>query len=405
MERTTFGMTFYIRRTKLDKTGKAPVFLRITMNGLRADTSIKYHISPQLWNTAKGRALENSREGKEVNRMLEAIGFNIMQVRRQLESEGVAVSAQSILSRYLGKDAPQRHTLMEVFREHNEKCRALSGIDFAPTTVQRYESLFRITEEFLRTKYGQDDFYLDDLPEQLVEDYEFYMKTDRRCAHNTVMKNLKNFKKIIRIAMTNGWLKNDPFREKHIHMEQVERAFLEKHEFLHVLEKQIDIPRIRQVRDIFCFCCLTGLAFTDVQQLKPEHIVKDINGMDWIRKARQKTRNMCNIPLLDAARKILERYKDNPYCQAHGVLLPVCSNQKMNAYLKELADICGIRKHLSTHCARHTFATLTLASGATIENVAKMLGHANTNMTRHYARILDSSIMRDMQSVAKSMAI
>ena len=231
------------------------------------------------------------------------------------------------------------------------------------------------------------------------------MKTDRRCAHNTVMKNLKNFKKIIRIAMTNGWLKNDPFREKHIHMEQVERAFLEKHEFLHVLEKQIDIPRIRQVRDIFCFCCLTGLAFTDVQQLKPEHIVKDINGMDWIRKARQKTRNMCNIPLLDAARKILERYNDNPYCQAHGVLLPVCSNQKMNAYLKELADICGIRKHLSTHCARHTFATLTLASGATIENVAKMLGHANTNMTRHYARILDSSIMRDMQSVAKSMAI
>lgn len=127
--------------------------------------------------------------------------------------------------------------------------------------------------------------------------------------------------------------------------------------------------------------------------------------MDWIRKARQKTRNMCNIPLLDAARKILERYKDNPYCQTHGVLLPVCSNQKMNAYLKELADICGIRKHLSTHCARHTFATLTLASGATIENVAKMLGHANTNMTRHYARILDSSIMRDMQSVAKSMAI
>lgn len=112
MERTTFGMTFYIRRTKLDKTGKAPVFLRITMNGLRADTSIKYHISPQLWNTAKGRALENNREGKKVNRMLKAIGFNIMQVRRQLESEGVAVSAQSILSRYLGKDAPQRQLIL-----------------------------------------------------------------------------------------------------------------------------------------------------------------------------------------------------------------------------------------------------------------------------------------------------
>ena len=281
----------------------------------------------------------------------------------------------------------------------------MSGIDFSPTTVQRYDSLLRITQEFLNRQYGKTDFYLDELPERLVEDYEFYMKIQRKCAHNTVMKNLKNFKKIIRIAMTNGWLKKDPFREKHIHMEKVERAFLEKHEFLQVLNKQIDIPRIGQIRDIFCFCCLTGLAFADVQQLKPEHIVKDINGMEWIRKARQKTKNMCNIPLLEEARKILDRYKEHPYCQAHSVLLPVCSNQKMNMYLKELADICGIRKHLSTHIARHTFATLTLASGATIDNVAKMLGHTNTNMTRHYARILDSSIMRDMQIVAKNIAM
>jgi len=108
---------------------------------------------------------------------------------------------------------------------------------------------------------------------------------------------------------------------------------------------------------------------------------------------------------MDAAQEILSRYSNNPYCQAHGVLLPVCSNQKMNSYLKELADICGISKHLSTHTARHTFATLTLASGATIENVAKMLGHSDTKMTRHYARILDSSIMRDMQAVAKNMAL
>lgn len=160
-----------------------------------------------------------------------------------------------------------------------------------------------------------------------------------------------------------------------------------------------------RIRDIFCFCCLTGLAYTDALQLESSHIVTDINGMQWIRKPRQKTRNMCNVPLLDAAQKILNRYKDDPWCQAHGVLLPVCSNQRMNSYLKELADICGIRKNLSTHTARHTFATLTLASGASIENVAKMLGHANTNMTRHYARILDSSIMRDMQAVAVNMEL
>lgn len=172
-----------------------------------------------------------------------------------------------------------------------------------------------------------------------------------------------------------------------------------------MLHKEISIPRLAQVRDIFCFCCLTGLAFTDVQQLKAEHLVVDIHGKIWIRKARQKTKNMCNIPLLDEAQKILDRYKDHPYCQTHGVLLPVCSNQKMNFYLKELADICGIPKNLSTHTARHTFATLTLASGATIDNVAKMLGHANVNMTRRYAKVLDSSIMRDMEVVAENMAL
>lgn len=160
-----------------------------------------------------------------------------------------------------------------------------------------------------------------------------------------------------------------------------------------------------QIRDVFAFCCLTGLAFSDVKQLRPEHIAVDINGVNWIRKPRQKTGSMCNIPIISAAQEILSRYSDNDYCQMHGVLLPVCSNQKMNAYLKELADVCGIRKLLSTHTARHTFATLTLASGATIENVAKMLGHSDTKMTRHYARILDSSILRDMQIVAKNMAL
>lgn len=200
-------------------------------------------------------------------------------------------------------------------------------------------------------------------------------------------------------------MKNDPFANVCFHLENVERDFLEKHELKKLLDKTIDIPRLAQIRDIFAFCCLTGLAFSDVKQLRAEHIATDINGMQWIRKTRQKTGNMCNIPLLDAAREILARYHNNPYCQAHDVLLPVCSNQKMNVYLKELADICGIKKSLSTHVARHTFATLTLASGATIETVAKMLGHSDTKMTRHYARILDSSIMRDMQTVAKNMAL
>ena len=405
MERTTFSLLFYIRRDKLNKRGEAPVFMRLTINGERADASIKRFIEPHAWNSEKGKANEKCRGGKDLNLYLDAISANILQIQRDFELDKKEVSAQIILNRYLGKDQSNRHTLMEVFHAHNKKCRALIGINFAPDTVLRYETCLRLTEEFMRNTYKKEDCYLDEVTKQFVEEFEFYLKTVRKCCHNTTTKYLANFKKIVRIALANGWMKKDPFAQIRFHLDEVEREFLEKQELKTLLSKKISIPRLAQIRDIFCFCCFTGLAFSDVKQLKSEHLVTDINGMVWIRKSRQKTKNMCNIPLLDEANKILDRYKDHPYCQTQGVLLPVCSNQKMNMYLKELADICGIRKNLSTHTARHTFATLTLASGATIDNVAKMLGHANVNMTRHYAKVLDSSIMRDMQIVAENMAL
>lgn len=405
MERTSFSLLFYIRRTKLNKAGEAPIFMRITVNGQRADASARRFIEPRLWNTAKGKAVENGRGCKELNFYLDAVSANILRVQRDMELEGTELSAHAVLDRYLGKDRSERHTLIGLFIEHNEKQKKLVGIDVAPATAVRYETCRKLVGQFLWQAYRRKDMYLDEMSRQFVEDYEYFLKTERCCSHNTAIQYLKNLKKITRIAQMKGWLSRDPFAEIRFHKEQIDRDFLEKHELKKLLDKTIDIPRLAQIRDIFAFCCLTGLAFSDVKQLRREHIATDINGMQWIRKTRQKTGNMCNIPLLDAAQEILARYHNNPYCQAHDVLLPVCSNQKMNSYLKELADICGIKKHLSTHTARHTFATLTLASGATIETVAKMLGHSDTKMTRHYARILDSSIMRDMQTVAKNMAL
>lgn len=404
MERTSFSLLFYIRRTKLNKFGEAPIFMRLTVNGNRSDASVKRFIAPRLWNSRKGKATEKGLGCRDLNLYLDAISSNILRILRDMELAGEELSARSILDRYLGKNLPERRTLVEVFRAHNEKCRKLSGIDYAPATVSRYETCLKLLCNFLSVHYQKEDFYLNELPQDFIEEFELYLKTNRKCGHNTTIKYLANFKKITRLSLARGWLNKDPFSEYKFHLKPVERDFLEWHELQRLKDKYIDIPRMAQIRDIFVFCCFTGLAFSDVKQLRPEHIVLDINGARWIRKSRQKTQNMCNIPLLDAANEILSRYADNDYCQKRGVLLPVCSNQKMNLYLKELADICGIRKHLSTHTARHTFATLTLASGAAIENVAKMLGHSDTKMTRHYARILDTSIMRDMQLVAKNMA-
>ena len=389
MERTTFGLLFYIRRDKTNKRGEAPVFMRLTINGERADASIKRFIEPHAWNSAKGKANEKSRGGKDLNLYLDAISANILRIQRDLELDKKEVSAQIILNRYLGKEQSDRHTLMEVFRAHNEKCRALSGISLAPATVIRYETTLRLTEEFLQKSYQKEDCYLDEVTNQFIEDFEFFLKTVRRCCHNTTSKYLMNFKKIVRIALAKGWMKKDPFAHIRFHLDPVEREFLEKQELKAMLNKAISIPRLAQVRDIFCFCCLTGLAFTDVQQLKAEHLVADIHGKIWIRKARQKTKNMCNIPLLDEAQKIIDRYRDHPYCQTHGVLLPVCSNQKMNSYLKELADICGIRKNLSTHCARHTYGTMLITAGVDLYTASKMMGHADVRPTQIYAKIID----------------
>lgn len=225
MERTTFGLLFYIRRDKTNKKGEAPVFMRLTINGERADASIKRFIEPHAWNSAKGKANEKSRGGKDLNLYLDAISANILRIQRDLELDKKEVSAQIILNRYLGKEQSDRHTLMEVFRAHNEKCRALSGISLAPGTVIRYETSLRLTEAFLRTTYKKEDCYLDEITHQFVEDYDFYLRTIRRCCHNTTTKYLLNFKKIIRIALAKGWMKKDPFAQVHFHFEPVEREF------------------------------------------------------------------------------------------------------------------------------------------------------------------------------------
>ena len=275
----------------------------------------------------------------------------------------------------------------------------LSGTDMAPATVQRYETSLKHTQDFVWETYHKKDILLDEVSRQFVEDYEFWLKTSKKCCHNTATKYLKNFKKIIRIALAKGWMKNDPFLEIRFSLDKVEPDFLEDSEIRKLISKEIDIPRLGQVRDIFVFCCFTGLAFSDIHGLGKEHIVEDSNGVRWIRKGRQKTKIMCNIPLMEIPLKILEKYSTNEYCRKHGVLFPVLCNQKMNAYLKELADICGIKKTLTTHVARHTFATFALANGVSIESVAKMLGHTNVQMTRHYARVLDRTVMREMSQI------
>lgn len=407
MRRDSFNVLFFIKKTKLLKNGEASVCMRITVNGARVETNIRKSIEPVSWNQAKECARGKSRKSTELNNYIEESRIKLHRIYTQLEENGELITARILQERFFGVDkkVEQVRTIIGTMREHNEQCRALVGKDFALITVRRYESCTRYLAELIKLKYDKEDLPITEVNGELVRAFEFYLKTEKNCQQNTVIRYMKCLKKITNLALANEWITKDPFIGIKFHETEVIREFLTMDELLTIYHKEFPLERITIVRDVFIFAAFTGLAFIDVQQLAPEHIVEDSNGNLWIRKPRQKTKNMCNIPLLDIPLEILRKYAEHPACQKKNRLLPVPCNQKMNSYLKEIADLCLINKTLTTHVARHSYATsVCLANGVSIENVAKMLGHSNIKMTQHYARVLDSSILRDMNNVKNMMA-
>lgn len=406
MKRDSFRVLFFLKKTKLLKNGEASVCMRITVNGTRVENNIRKSIDPALWSQAKETARGKSRRACDLNTYIEEARIKLYQIFCELEQQNRPVTAHLLQELFFGQEKPEEvRTLLGTMQEHNDQCRALVGTDYALITVRRYESCRRYLAELIRQRYGKEDLPLAEVNGELVRAFAFYLKTEKGCQQNTVVRYMKCLKKITNLARANDWMAKDPFLGIRFHEKEVVREFLTMDELQTIYRKEFPLERLTLVRDVFIFAAFTGLAFIDVQQLAPEHIVRDNNGNLWIRKPRQKTKNMCNIPLLDIPQEILRKYADHPTCRKRGILLPVPCNQKMNSYLKEIADICMIRKNLTTHCARHSYATsVCLANGVSLENVAKMLGHSNIKMTQHYARVLDSSILRDMMQVERAIS-
>jgi site-specific recombinase XerD len=404
MKRKTFKVLFFLKKSKLLKNGEAPICMRITVDGKMCDIQIKRSTPIEQWNQAKECAKGKGRAVEELNRYLESIRIKLYQIHRELEENGKMITAERIKNIYSGNDESHK-TILQLFSEHNAQCRQLVGKDFVPKTVQRYEGTARYLKEFMLDKYHISDIALTEINPAFIHDFEVFLKTEKKCAQNAAITRLKNLKKMIRIALENDWIKKSPFVGFKFRLEETHPEFLTLEEIQAISSKNMSIERLAQIRDVFIFCCFTGLAFTDVQQLSEEHLVKGQTGEIWIRKARQKTKVMCNIPLLPIPVEMIKKYRTHPNCIKTGKLFPVPSNQKMNAYLKEIADICGINKNLTTHTARHSFATsVGLANGVSMENVAKMLGHSDISITKHYARVLDTSVLRDMGNVEKALS-
>ena len=353
MNAKTFKVLFFINRSRIQKNGEVPIWMRITVSGKRENIQVKRTVNPALWDSGRQCVRGNNRVSSDLNLFLETERLKVFRIYRQMELEEETITAGIIKSRFTGENSFKK-TLLSLFEEHNKKCDKLIGIDFSKGTVTRYFATARYLKELIYRLYKRDDLLLNEVNVDFLSQFDLYLKTEKSCQFNGAMKHLKNLKKITSIALKNGWIKADPFAGYTFQYEKVETTFLTENELSAVLSKSFVIRRLECVSDVFIFCCFSGLAFSDVEQLRPEHIVTDNDGKKWIRKARQKTGQMANIPLLDIPLSIIRKYSNDPECVRKGVLLPVLTNQKMNAYLKEIADVCGITKNLTTHAARHS---------------------------------------------------
>lgn len=394
----SFGLHFHLKKC-INNENEFPIYMRITVNGDYREISVKRKCDPAKWNVGAGRADGRTEFAKALNSFLDVLQRKVYDARVYLLENDHPVTAENIKTLLLGKEiSVHKYMLMEVFKHHNDQMAALVGIEYAPGTLERYTTSFNHTRSFLEWKYQVSDMDITRLNYEFISEYEFWLKSVRKCDHNTTMKYLSNFRKIVKRCLLNGWLQKDPFMGFKMPKRDVERTALTELELEKMTNMPISIERLELVRDIFLFSCYSGLAYADVKKLRREDIIIGVDGEKWISSKRQKTDVTARIPLLPPALAILEQYHNHPACVIDGRILPVLSNQKMNSYLKEIADTCGITKTLTYHIARHTFATtVTLSNGVPIETVSKMLGHRNLKTTQHYARILDAKISLDMK--------
>ena len=392
----SLSILFYIKKSKADAYGRANIYLRITLAGKRAECSIRRKIDQNKWNPRTQLALGNSIQSQEINREMGIIKDKIYSIQQMFQRMEKPYTALDLRDAYLGKDKTQK-MLLEIFQEHNNRVERLIGQDFAAGTAERYRTCKKHVESYIKQKYKRNDIPVQEVDHKFITGLEYYLKTTRKCAHNSAIKYITNFKKIIRIAQANDWIDKDPFLNWKAKLKIVEREFLTEDEIQKIINLDLKMERLDQVRDIFIFCCFTGLAYADVKKLKRSDISVGADGEEWVKTNRSKTDTRSNIPILPIAKTIIEKYKDNELLKEKGLVLPVLSNQKMNAYIKEIATLAGISKNLTFHLARHTFATtVTLTNGVPIESVSKMLGHTNLKTTQHYAKILDMKVGRDM---------
>lgn len=395
-----FTLSFIARKARALRNGEYPIFVRITVSGQISEMNLGRSVAPENWDQKRAMSKGRSRRDLELNKYIEVVKARFLEIHNMLVRDGKMVNPKILRDHFLGT-VEKPKMLCDVFRETNEKRKEeLERGDIVKATYQRWVRCVDYLAEFFKLTQKVDDIPITDVTSGIIDDFEHFLRMRKGCANNAAVRYVRCVKNVMQYALAHKWIDHDPFIGKKYQRTHTERQYLTETELKAVMELDLsDIPRLEVVRDTFVFCCFTGLAFCDIKSLLRSNITTDAEGNTWIRKAREKTGEMSVIPLLAVPRKIAEKYDDNPVVIKKDVVLPVITNQKMNAYLKEIADLARIEKHLTTHLARHTFATLSLSNHVPIESISKMLGHSDIRTTQIYAKMQDKTIYEDMATM------
>ncbi|SEW51889.1 site-specific integrase [Chitinophaga arvensicola] len=400
---TSFSVLFWLNKSRT-KNNTPAIYLRVSVGGKRAELSTYQYVTPALWNASAQCVKGNSEEAQAINRQLLTLKANLHKHYSLLVTSGEPVTAAAVKNSFAGITEHSR-TLCEVIDFHNRRfAEKVKAGKKSGRTLKRFEITKEKVIAFLKAQYHVSDRPLSEIRFSFAPDFEHFLTTVQEIGANTAMKYVKILKQMLKLAVDQGWLVVSPLAGFKCTYEDPQRERLTMDEIMALYNKQL-IPRLAEVRDIYLFCCFTGYAYTNVLHLTPDNLVIGIDGERWIVKDREKTQTAERVPLLPIPLEIVNRYKESPYCQLHRRLLPVNSNQRYNAYLQEIATLCDIKKHLTTHTARHTFATtVTLENDVPIETVSQMLGHKCIRTTQIYAKITQQKVSNNMRALRDRLA-
>ena len=382
-------ISFFCRPSKQLQNGLSPIEVSVSIGKERRVIRLPKYVKAEDFNVKKQRVKRN----EVLNNYLDAVKIKFTQIETEMLKRNMPITTRTIIDVFQNGFADTNITFLSLFDKHNEdaKTRAKRGL-ISPVTYQKYLLTRKMFADFLRVKLHRGDILLVDITPAMIE--QFYIYLNGLMAKNTAIHKMKVIKKILKIAMEEGYIRAMPFKIKLV-KDTLQYTPLSVDELRTIRSRQFETARMAQVRDVFIFACYSGLAFTDLKNLTKDDMLIDEDGKEWIVKPRQKTKIISHIPLLPIAKELWVKYNYK---------LPVLTNQKYNSYLKELADVCGINKNLHSHLARHTFATILLNSGVDMVSVSKILGHSNSRITeKTYAQMMPETIMKRVSEVADQL--